>query len=74
MIVDNPGLECENMDMGAGGAQVDEVVANFDLDGAAMLKWHNHSVIATPTSSSPEIPESDNGTTLNGKRQLYSSP
>jgi hypothetical protein len=52
---------------------MDKVVANTDLDDAAMLQCNNHSAIATSTSFSPGIPESDNGTILDGERQLHSS-
>jgi hypothetical protein len=73
MILDNPGLGCENTDRDAGGAYMDKVVANTDLDDAAMLQCNNHSAIATSTSFSPGIPESDNRTILDGERQLHSS-
>jgi hypothetical protein len=71
MILDDPGLGCENRDMDASGAHGEEVVATSDLDHAAMSQRDNRStVIATSASLSPEIPERDNGTTLDGEGRL----
>jgi hypothetical protein len=62
------------MDRDAGGAvYMGEVVAKSDLNGAAMLQYDDRSTIATFTSFSPEIPESDSGATLDEERQLYPS-
>ncbi|KAF7510191.1 hypothetical protein GJ744_007090 [Endocarpon pusillum] len=73
MIVDNPGLGCENTDMDADGADhADKVAAKSGLGDAAILQYDNRSTIATSPSFSPEIPESDSGTTLDGERQLHS--
>lgn len=73
MTVDNPDLRGGNTDGDAGGAaHTGEIVANSDLDDAAMLQCENRSTIATSTSFSLEIPESDSGATLNEESQLHS--
>jgi hypothetical protein len=74
MIVDNPKLGCEIINIGAYDAShVNKVVANSDLDDAAMIKCDNHSAIVTSTPFSPEIPKSDDGAILNGERQYHLS-
>ena len=74
MTVDNPGVGGKNTDRDAGGAaHTGEVVASSDLDDAAMLPRDNRSAIATSTSFSPEIPESDSGATMDEERQLHPS-
>ncbi len=73
MPVDNLRVESENTDGDAGdAAQTGEFVADFNLD-AVISQGDDRSVIVTPTSFSPEIPESDNGATLDEERQLHPS-
>jgi hypothetical protein len=74
MTVNNPGVRGENTDGNAdSAAHIGEIMANSDLDNAAILQYNNRSAIATSTSFSPEIPESDSGVTLDEKRQLRPS-
>jgi hypothetical protein len=70
MPVDNPGVESENT--AGDAAQTCEFVAGSDLD-VAMSQGDDSSAIVMPTSFSPEIPESDNGATLDEEKQLHPS-
>jgi hypothetical protein len=71
MTVNDPGVGCENTDGDASdAAQMGEVVANSELDDTSMSRDDDRSAIVTFTSS-PKIPGSDSGPTLEGERQLY---
>jgi hypothetical protein len=73
MTVNDPGVESDNTEGDAGGfAQTGKVVANTDLDDAAMSQADDRPAIVAFTSS-PEFLESDSGATLDEKRQLHLS-
>lgn len=59
--------------MNLGGVYGADVVATIGLDTAATVQRDHHSAIASLTSLSPEIPESDDGITPDEKDRRHLS-
>lgn len=74
MIINNLRLRGKNINGDVNdAAYTGEIVANSDLDDAAMSQGDDRSAIATFTSLSPKIPESNSEATLKEKTQLHLS-